>query len=92
MKSLIALLAIIPLAAGAAQADIRYPNLAGDKFCELRARGVSVDDALESAIDYGWDSTYTSRTLTRDDGTTIDEDVLEMSSYIGTMCPDAWGY
>ena len=90
MKSLIALLAIIPLTAGAAQADIRYPNTAGAKFCDLREQGVTVDDALSSAVQAGWDSTYTSPTLTRVDGTTVDEDVLEMSSYINTMCPELW--
>ena len=90
MKNLIALLAIIPLTAGAAQADIRYPNTAGAKFCELRERGVTVDDALSAAVEAGWDSTYTARTLTREDGSTIDEDVLEMSSYINTVCPRLW--
>lgn len=90
MKNLIALLAIIPLTVGAAQADIRYPNTAGAKFCELRERGVTVDDALSAAVEAGWDSTYTARTLTREDGSTIDEDVLEMSSYINTVCPRLW--
>ena len=90
MKSLIALLAIMPLTIGAAQADIRYPNTAGSKFCELRSQGVTRDDALASAMLAGWDDSYTSPTLTRVDGTTIDEDVLEMSSYIDTMCPELW--
>ena len=90
MKSLIALLAIMPLTIGAAQADIRYPNTAGSKFCELRSQGVTRDDALASAMLAGWDDSYTSPTLTRVDGTTVDEDVLEMSSYIDTMCPELW--
>ena len=90
MKNLIALLAILPFTVGPAQADIRYPNTAGAKFCELRERGVTVDDALSAAVEAGWDSTYTARTLTREDGSTVDSDVLEMSSYIQTMCPDLW--
>ena len=89
MKSLVVLLALLPLSFGAAQADIRYPNTAGSKFCELRAAGVSKEQALEVAIQDNWDSSYTARTFTREDGTTIDEDVMEMSSYISTMCPDA---
>ena len=89
MKTLVTLLALLPLTASAAQADIRYPNTAGSKFCELRAAGVSKDSALRAAVQAGWDSDYTSTTLTREDGTTIDQDVLEMSSYISTMCPQS---
>lgn len=89
MKLLVTLLALLPLTASAAQADIRYPNTAGSDFCELRAAGVSKEQALEVAIRDNWDSSYTARTFTREDGTTIDEDVMEMSSYINTMCPDA---
>ena len=88
MKSLVVLLALLPLSFGAAKADIRYPNTAGAKFCELREAGIGKDKALEIAIADNWDSDYTARTFTREDGTTIDEDVLEMSSYINTMCPD----
>ena len=90
MKNLIALLALLPLAIGPAQADIRYPNTAGSKFCELRRQGVNIDDAMRVAVEAGWDSTYTARTLIREDGSTVDEDVLEMSSYIQTMCPNLW--
>ena len=89
MKTIVALLALLPLTASVAQADIRYPNTAGSKFCELRAAGVSKEQALDVAIRDNWDSDYTARTFTREDGTTIDEDVMEMSSYISTMCPDA---
>ena len=89
MKTIVALLALLPLTASVAQADIRYPNTAGSKFCELRAAGVSKEQALDVAIRDNWDSDYTARTFTREDGTTIDEDVMEMSSYISTMCPDS---
>ena len=89
MKTLVAILALLPITATVAQADIRYPNTAGSDFCELRAAGVSKDQALEIAIRDNWDSDYTARTFTREDGTTIDEDVMEMSSYINTMCPQS---
>ena len=89
MKPFVILLALLPLSFSAAKADIRYPNTAGAKFCELREAGVSKDQALDVAIRDNWDSDYTARTFTREDGTTIDEDVMEMSSYISTMCPDA---
>ena len=89
MKTIVALLALFPLTASVAQADIRYPNTAGSDFCELRAAGVGKEQALEVAIRDNWDSNYTARTFTREDGTTIDEDVMEMSSYISTMCPES---
>ena len=89
MKTIVAILALLPLTASVAQADIRWPNTAGSKFCELRAQGVTKDSALRAAVEAGWDSDYTAPTLTREDGTTIDADVLEMTSYINTMCPQA---
>tara|TARA_Y100000768_G_C23913857_1_gene651362 strand:- start:373 stop:642 length:270 start_codon:yes stop_codon:yes gene_type:complete len=87
MKTLVAILALLPITASVAQADIRYPNTAGSKYCELRSAGVTKDDALRVAVQEGWDSDYTSPTVTRDDGSTVDLDVLEMTDYIVTMCP-----
>lgn len=89
MKTLITLLALLPLTASAVQADIRYPNTAGAEFCLLRSRGVTKDQALEAAVIAGWDDDFTATTYTREDGTTIDSDVIEMTDYIATMCPEA---
>ncbi len=86
MKTLLTLLMLLPIA-GAAQADIRYPNTAGSEYCQMRRNGVSHESALERAIADNWDSNYTSPTMYMRDGTRTSQDTYEMADYITTMCP-----
>ena len=90
MKSLLTVLLLLPIA-GAAQADIRWPNTAGSEYCSMRRNGVSHDSALERAIANNWDSDYTSPTMVMNDGTRTSQDTYEMADYINTMCPSLFG-
>ena len=80
------MLMLLPIA-GAAQADIRYPNTAGAEYCSMRRNGVSHSSALEMAISENWDSDYTAPKMTMADGTRTDRSTYEMADYITTMCP-----
>ena len=90
MKSLLAVLLLLPIA-GSAQADIRYPNTAGSEYCSMRRNGVSHSSALERAVANNWDSDYTSPKMYMNDGTRTSQDTYEMADYIHTMCPSLFG-
>ena len=88
MKILFSLaLVAFPFLSVPAQADIRYPNLAGSEYCSLRSAGVSHDEALTLAVEEGYDYDYVDAKVTVG-GNRVSRNSVKMAQYINTMCPE----
>tara|TARA_B100000900_G_scaffold403962_1_gene411699 strand:- start:479 stop:760 length:282 start_codon:yes stop_codon:yes gene_type:complete len=81
----LALLAL-PFLSTPVEAGIRYPNLAGGEYCDLRKAGVDHDQSLEIAVEAGYDYDFVDTQVTYG-GDVVSLGSLKMADYINTMCP-----
>jgi hypothetical protein len=63
-----------------------YPNLYGQRFCQLREMGVGADEARAVAMTENY-SNSRQRVMTTYNGKPVSTDVLESAFYVARHCP-----
>lgn len=87
MKKLIFALAfaLSPIAVNAGEI---LPNIYAYKFCEMRAAGLSKNDAMKVAMDAAYVSSTNSRKVFWN-GQYVDADVLQTTIAVMKLCPES---
>ena len=74
------------LAPSPAQPQSFYPELMGQRFCELRRAGVSYDQAVRAAIAESWSHSRPAYYVTIN-GQRVSADAISAAMYAMTVCP-----
>ncbi len=88
MKSTIIATLGLLAAALPASAGVLLPNLYAQEYCAMRESGVSNSGALEWATSQSYISSGTAITVTMQDGTQMDGDVIAAANAAANLCPE----
>jgi hypothetical protein len=75
------------LLAAPATAQSFYPNLFGNRFCELRRMGIDATQARDAAMSESWSNSRPVTYVTYQ-GKQVSLDVLDAARYVVNNCPE----